>query len=143
MTPLLAVGSVFFCLVVYAWIGFWRFRDIDVRSLADHRLISEVPSVGGSSAVLGLVAVWGATIFALGHFGYDNLQGAVWAGTGIALLLFWTAKSFLPSRCLDCGQAVRRFRKRQEPVVPAIVHLKVCDHCKTYREELVIGVASS
>jgi hypothetical protein len=141
MTPLVAVGSLLFMLVVYACIGFWRYHAIDVVALADYKLVPEAPNSGGDLIVIALVVVWGGLILALGHFGHADLQGLVWAGTAIAVLAFVTVKSFLPARCKDCAGPVRFFRKRQSASVPAIVHLRLCDQCKTYREEPVIGLA--
>ena len=112
-----------------------------MATLADYELLSEPSTSGGDVAVIAGVVVLAAVIFALGHFGYPDLQGLVWAGTAIAVLAFLAVKSFLPSRCETCAGPVRYFRKPQRASVPAIVHVKVCDHCKTYREEPVIGIA--
>jgi hypothetical protein len=139
MTPLVAVEFLLFAVAVYAWIGFWRYKAIDTATLADYKLLPE-PATGGFAVIAGVV-VLGAVIFALGHFGYSDLQGLVWAATAIAVLATLTVKSFLPTRCQVCTSPVRCFRKRQHALVPAIVHVKVCDHCKTYREDRVIGLA--
>jgi len=141
MTPLVAVASLFFAVAVYACVGFWRYKAIDMATLADYELLPQAATSGGDFAVIAGVVVLAAVIFALGHFGYPDLQGLVWAGTAIAVLAFLTMKSFLPSRCEKCAEPVRYFRKPQRASVPAIVHVKVCDHCKTYREEPVIGLA--
>jgi hypothetical protein len=141
MTPLVAVASLFFAVAVYAWIGFWRYGAIDTATLADYKLLPKAATSTGGIAVIAGVVVLGAVIFALGHFGYPDLQGLVWAGTAIAVLTALIVRSFLPTRCQVCTSPVRCFRKRQHAPVPAIVHVKVCDHCKTYREDLVIGLA--
>ena len=141
MTPLVAAASLFFAVAVYACVGFWRYKAIDMATLADYELLPQAATSGGDFAVIAGVVVLAAVIFALGHFGYPDLQGLVWAGTAIAVLALLTMKSFLPSRCEKCAEPVRYFRKPQRASVPAIVHVKVCDHCKTYREEPVIGLA--
>ena len=141
MTPLVAIASVFFAVAVYAWIGFWQYKAIDMATLANYELLPEAPTSSSGFVVIAGVVVLAAVIFALGQFGYPDLQGLVWAGTAIAVLVTLTVKSFLPSRCEKCAGPVRCFRKQQHERVPAIVQVKVCDHCKTYREDLVIGLA--
>jgi hypothetical protein len=141
MTPLTAVACSLLAVAVYAWIGFWRYEPIDTATLADYQPLSEAATSNGGNAVIAGVVVLGAVIFALGHFGRPDLQGPVWAGTAITVLAALTVKSFLPSRCQKCTGPVRCFRKRQNALVPAIIHLRVCDHCRTYREDQVIGLA--
>jgi len=141
MTPLVAVASLSFAVAVYAWIGFWRYEAIDTATLADYKLLPGAATSTVGFAVIAGVVVLGSVIFALGQFGYPDLQGPVWAGTAIAVLTALTVRVFLPTRCQMCTSPVRCFRKRQHVLVPAIVHVKVCDHCKTYREDFVIGLA--
>ncbi len=141
MKPLVAVASLFTAVAVYAWIGFWRYRAIDTATLADYKLLPEAATSPSGFAVIAGVVVLGAAISDLGHFGYPDFQGLVWAGTAIAVLTALIVRSFLPLRCQVCTSPVRCFRKRHHAPVPAIVHIKVCDHCKTYREDLVIGLA--
>jgi len=141
MSPLVAIAFLLFAVAVYAWIGFWRYSAIDTAMLPDYKLLPEVATSTSSFAVIAGVAVLGAVIFALGHFGYPDLQGLVWAGTAIAVLTALTVKSFLPTRCQTCTSPVRCFRNRHPAPVPAIVYIKVCDHCKTLREDFVIGLA--
>src|SRR4051812_38603499 len=113
MTPFVAVESLLFAVAVYAWIGRWRYQTIDTATLADYKLLPKAATSTGGFAVIAGVVVLGAVIFALGHFGYPDLQGLVWAATAIAVLATLTVKSFLPTRCQVCTSPVRCFRKRQ------------------------------
>lgn len=139
MTPVHAIASVALAVLVYACVAFWRFSPIEMEAFNGYVPAPEKRDVRGTVVGVVLLIGWGATIFILGHLGHDGLQAVVWAAAPCALLLFATVRYFLPERCPVCSTEVRRFRKRHPPETPAIVHLKICDHCKTYREELAIG----
>jgi hypothetical protein len=140
MTSLVAVSTLLLGILAYAAIGFWCFKPIGAEALAGYAPVPQPPGAVSGLAVIAAVLAFGGVIFALGRLGHEDLQGLVWAGTGIAVLVCLTAEVFLPARCGACERATRRLRKRHQRRTPAIFHLTVCDHCRTYREELFIGL---
>jgi len=142
MTPLHAVASVAILVVACACVGFWRFRPLDVNALAGYTPVPERPDQLWTVVGVAAFIAWVATIFALAHFGCDALQGVVLAGVPSASLASAIIRFFLRERCSVCLGEVPRFRKKQPPETPAIFHLKVFEHGKTYRQELIIGVGN-
>ena len=140
MTPLHAIALVALAVLVYAGVAFWRFAPIEMEALTGYTPAPETKDVRGAVVGVALFVAWVAIIFTLGRFGLDGLQGVVWAAAPCALLLFAIVRDFLPDRCAVCSTEVRRFRRHHPPETPAIFHLKICDYCKTYREQLAIGI---